>query len=63
VTGRTGGGILVAQLRQQGVRAVFCVPGESFLAVLDALYDAPDIRLVTCRDEDGAAVMAEATAS
>jgi acetolactate synthase-1/2/3 large subunit len=44
----------------QGVERVFCVPGESFLAVLDALHDTPQIQLVTCRHEGAAAMMAEA---
>src|ERR671910_562387 len=38
---RSGGQVVVEQLRLNGVEAAFCVPGESFLAVLDALYDAP----------------------
>jgi acetolactate synthase-1/2/3 large subunit len=58
---RTGGRILVDQLRIHGVDTVFCVPGESYLAALDALADARDaIRLVVCRQEGGAANMAEA---
>jgi acetolactate synthase-1/2/3 large subunit len=58
---RSGGQILVDQLRIHGVDHVFCVPGESYLAVLDALYDARNqIRLITCRQEGGAAFMAEA---
>ena len=57
---RTGGRILVDQLRIHGVETVFCVPGESYLAALDAFYDAPEIRLVVCRHEGGAAYMAEA---
>jgi acetolactate synthase-1/2/3 large subunit len=58
---RSGGRILVDQLRIQGVDTVFCVPGESYLAALDALADARDsIRLVVCRQEGGAANMAEA---
>jgi acetolactate synthase I/II/III large subunit len=58
---RTGGQILVDQLKIHGVELAFCVPGESYLAVLDALYDARDaIRLVVCRQEGGAAYMAEA---
>jgi len=58
---RSGGQILVDQLKIHGVETVFCVPGESFLAVLDALYDARErIRLVVCRQEGGAAYMAEA---
>ncbi|MEA2663982.1 MAG: acetolactate synthase large subunit, partial [Candidatus Eremiobacteraeota bacterium] len=56
----TGGETLVRALRANGVERVFCVPGESFLAVLDALYDAPSIGVVTCRHEAGAANMAEA---
>ena len=58
---RTGGQILVDALKGHGVEMVFCVPGESYLAVLDAFYDAKrDIRLITCRHESGAAFMAEA---
>ncbi len=56
---RTGGQILVDQLRVHGVDTAFCVPGESYLAVLDALHDS-EIRLVVCRHEAGAANMAEA---
>ena len=37
---RSGGQILVDQLITHGVKQLFCVPGESFLAVLDALHDA-----------------------
>ncbi|HZA52521.1 MAG TPA: thiamine pyrophosphate-binding protein, partial [Myxococcaceae bacterium] len=59
--GRTGGQILVDCLRLQGADTVFCVPGESYLAALDALHDAQDaIRLVVCRQEGGAAIMADA---
>jgi acetolactate synthase I/II/III large subunit len=58
---RSGGQILVDQLKIHGVDLAFCVPGESYLAVLDALYDARDqIKLITCRMEAGAANMAEA---
>lgn len=58
---RTGGRILVDALKIHGVDHAFCVPGESFIAVLDALYDArDDIRLITTRHESGAAFMAEA---
>jgi acetolactate synthase-1/2/3 large subunit len=56
---KRGGQILVDALVQQGVDHAFCVAGESYLEVLDALYDA-DIRTVTCRQEGGAAYMAEA---
>src|SRR2546428_3966560 len=58
---RSGGQILVDQLRIHGVDTAFCVPGESYLAVLDALYDyREEIRLVVCRQEGGAANMADA---
>ena len=58
---RTGGQILVDALRIHGTDTVYCVPGESFLAVLDALYRArDDIRLIVCRQEGGATHMAEA---
>ena len=56
---RTGGQILVDQLVAQGVERLTCVPGESFLAALDAMYDAP-IDVMICRNEGGAAMMAEA---
>lgn len=58
---RTGGQLLVDQLKIHRTDTVFCVPGESFLAVLDALYDAQrEIRLIVCRQEGGAAYMADA---
>lgn len=56
---RPGGRILVDQLVRQGVDRLTCVPGESFLAVLDALHDAA-IDVLVCRQEGGAAIMAEA---
>lgn len=56
---RMGGHILVDQLVAQGVEHVFCVPGESYLAVLDGLYDA-NIQVTVCRQEGGAAIMADA---
>ena len=60
---RTGGKILVDNLLQQGADLAFCVPGESYLEVLDAMYDARDrMRLIVCRQEGGAAYMAEAYA-
>jgi len=59
MTPRSGGRILVDQLTVHGVAHVFCVPGESFLAVLDALHDSA-IALTVCRQEGGAAMMAEA---
>ena len=58
---RTGGQLVVDALKVHGVDTAFCVPGESFLAVLDALYDAREaIKLIVCRQEGGAANMAEA---
>ncbi|MBO9711331.1 thiamine pyrophosphate-binding protein [Sphingomonas sp.] len=60
---RTGGRILVDNLVAQGCDRIFHVPGESFLAVLDALHDVPEIDLVTCRQEGGAAFMACADAA
>lgn len=56
---RTGGQILVDQLLVHGVDHIFCVPGESYLAALDALHDA-SITVTVCRQEGGAAMMAEA---
>ena len=58
---RTGGQILVDTLVLHGVDTVFCVPGESYLAALDALYDVREsVRVITCRHESGAAYAAEA---
>ena len=59
LTTRTGGQILVDALKTHGTDIVFGVPGESYLAVLDALHDAP-IRFIVNRQEGGAAFMAEA---
>jgi acetolactate synthase-1/2/3 large subunit len=60
---RTGGEILIDALRINGVERAFCVPGESYLAALDALHDAKeDIELIVCRQEGGATYMAEAYA-
>jgi acetolactate synthase-1/2/3 large subunit len=55
---RTGGEILADQLVIHGVRHVFCVPGESYIAALDGLYGSP-IALTVCRQEGGASMMAE----
>src|SRR5262249_45782064 len=60
MTVRSGGRILVDQLRIQGCDRIFTVPGESFLAVLDALRDTPEIETVVCRQEGGVAYMADA---
>ncbi|HEY0267271.1 MAG TPA: thiamine pyrophosphate-binding protein [Rhizomicrobium sp.] len=59
VMSRTAAQVLVDQLKIQGVTHVFCVPGESYLAALDALYDS-GIAVITCRNEGGASMMAEA---
>ncbi|WP_459617050.1 thiamine pyrophosphate-binding protein [Bordetella sp. 2513F-2] len=56
---RTGGQVLIDQLLRQGVERVTCVPGESYLAALDALYDS-GVEVIACRNEGGAAMMAEA---
>src|SRR3954453_9410141 len=56
----SGGQLVVAALRAPGVEMAFSVAGESYLEVLDEVYDAPEIRLVTCRQEGGAAFLAEA---
>lgn len=53
-----GGRLLVDCLIAQGCDRLFTVPGESFLAVLDALHDSPQIQTVICRQEGGAAFMA-----
>ncbi len=55
---RSAAALLVDCLAAEGARRIFTVPGESFLAVLDALPDRPEIEIVTCRQEGGAAFMA-----
>lgn len=57
---QSGGQVLVDALRAQGVDRVYCVPGESYLPVLDALVDVPEIPVVSARHEGAAANMAEA---
>ena len=57
-----GGQAVVQTLLSLGARSGFGVPGESYLAVLDAFYDAPGFRFIGCRNEGGAAFMAEAWA-
>ena len=59
---QTAAECLVAFLAAQGVDRAFCVPGESYVAVLDALHAHPRIDLVTCRHESGAGFMALADA-
>lgn len=58
-TSAHGGKVLIKALAAQGVERVFCVPGESYLAALDALHDA-EIDTIVARHEGGAAMMAEA---
>ncbi|MBI3144965.1 MAG: thiamine pyrophosphate-binding protein [Pseudogulbenkiania sp.] len=57
---RNGGRILVESLVKNGVEAVYCVPGESYLPVLDALRDEPGVRTVVTRHEGAASYMADA---
>ena len=56
----SGGKAVARALLAAGVDHAFCVPGESFLGLLDALYDTPQIRVIATRHEGGAAFMAEA---
>ena len=56
----TGAQMLVDTLVTEGVRQVFCVPGESYLSVLDAFVDTPEIGVTVCRQEGGASMMADA---
>lgn len=55
---RTGGQLIVEALVANGVKRLSCVPGESYLAVLDALHDT-DVEVMVCRQEGGAAMMAD----
>ncbi|WP_312796278.1 thiamine pyrophosphate-binding protein [Tianweitania sp.] len=55
---QTGGQLIVDALEANGVKQIYCVPGESYLAVLDALHDSP-IDTIICRQEGGAAMMAD----
>jgi len=57
---KSGGQLVVDAMKSFGTSRVFCVPGESYLPVLDALHDS-DIKTIVCRQEGGAAMMAEAT--
>ena len=59
---RSAADALVETLVKQGVDRVFCVPGESYIAVLDSLVDETAIQIVTCRHESGAGFMALADA-
>ncbi|RWX78510.1 thiamine pyrophosphate-binding protein [Neorhizobium lilium] len=55
---KTGGQLIVEALKANGVQRISCVPGESYLAVLDALYES-GIEVLVCRQEGGAAMMAD----
>ncbi|HKJ52768.1 MAG TPA: thiamine pyrophosphate-binding protein [Gammaproteobacteria bacterium] len=57
---RRGAEVLIDALKINSVERIFCIPGESYLAALDALYDRSEISLVVCRNEGGASYMAEA---
>ena len=57
---RSGGRIVADALRLHGVDRIFCVPGESYLDIVDALYDMPEIEVVVAKHEGAAANMAEA---
>jgi acetolactate synthase I/II/III large subunit len=53
---------IVRSLEAHGVKRIYCVPGESYLALLDAIHDSRSIKLVVCRHEGGAGFMAAAEA-
>jgi acetolactate synthase-1/2/3 large subunit len=55
----TGAQAIVECMKIEGITTVFCVPGESYLPVLDALYDEPSIQVIAARQEGGASFMAE----
>src|SRR5258705_837123 len=57
---RTGGHILIEQLALHGADTVFGVPGESFLAALDGMYQGQRVRFINSRHEGGGAMMADA---
>ena len=54
--------VFVQTLKNHGVDRFFCVPGESYLSVMDELLYSPGIEVVTCRHEGGAGFMAAADA-
>jgi acetolactate synthase-1/2/3 large subunit len=58
---RTGGKLFADQLALHGCELAFCVPGESYVSLLDGLYEHPSVRVITCRHEASAANAAEAT--
>jgi len=58
----SGGEAVVRVMVKEGTKKAFCVPGESYLGVINALYDHSDIQLIAARHEGGASFMAEAYA-
>ena len=58
---KTAGQVIVKALEQYGIDRIFCVPGESFLPILDALHDSP-IQTILARHEGGASMMQRQTA-
>ncbi len=60
MTQMSGARAVVTQLKREGIQQAFMVPGESFLSILDALYDDDQIELIATRHEEGAAFAAEA---
>src|SRR5690625_536818 len=56
---QTAAQAIVECMNREKVKHVFCVPGESYLPILDALYDTPSIDVIAARHEGGAAFMAE----
>lgn len=62
MTKLSGGHAVVRVLEKEGVKRAFCVPGESYLGVIDGLFEHPDIKLISTRHEGGASFMAEAYA-
>jgi len=57
---RSGAEVLIDALCINAVERIFCIPGESYLAALDALFDRSEIDLIVCRNEGGASYMTEA---
>jgi len=62
MTEMSGGQIVVEVLQREEVEKAFCVPGESYLGIIDSLYEHPEIKLIATRHESGASFMAEAYA-
>ena len=58
----TVGWIAFETIRKQGIAHAFCVPGESYLSLMDAFYGSDEVALISARHEEGAGLMAEAYA-